>query len=79
MPNGGAANAVQQMYGGGYAMTVTPSEALPFPGPDGQPVLSKPYYPEYLPFPDEFGRPIPVTPAKPGSPFPISTPQQPPK
>ena len=68
---------VIKMYAGGYATAATPSEFLPFPGSDGQPIPSKPVTAEFLPFPDEFGRPIPVTPAKPGSPFPTLTDQQP--
>jgi hypothetical protein len=62
--------AAMQMYAGGYATAATPSEFLPFPGPDGKPIPAKPVNTDYLPFPDQFGRPIPVTPAKPGSPFP---------
>jgi len=68
---------VMKMYAGGYATAATPSEFLPFPGSDGQPIPSKTVKVEFLPFPDEFGRPIPVTPAKPGSPFPTPTDQQP--
>ena len=62
--------AAEQMFAGGYATAATPSEFLPFPGPDGQPIPAKPVTSDVLPFPDQFGNPIPVVPAKPGSPFP---------
>lgn len=65
--------AAEMIYAAGYASAATPSEFLPFPGPDGQPIPAKPVSAEYLPFPDQFGRPIPVAPAKPGSPFPPAT------
>jgi hypothetical protein len=63
---------MQQMFAGGYATEVTPSEYLPFPGPDGRPIPAKPVNAEFLPFPDQFGRPIPITQSQPGSPFPIT-------
>jgi hypothetical protein len=71
--------AAEMMYRGGYATAATPSEFLPFPGPDGNPIPAVVEKPEFLPFPDQFGRPVPVTPVKPGSPFPMPADQQPPK
>ena len=71
--------AAEMIYRGGYATEASPSEYLPFPGPDGQPIRANGEKPEFLPFPDQYGRPIPVTPAKPGSPFPVPGDQQPPK
>jgi hypothetical protein len=69
----------QKMFAGGYATAATPSEFLPFPGPDGKPIPSKPVNAEFLPFPDQFGNPIPVKPATPGSPFPPAPGSQDPK